>query len=88
MTPEIARFFIRGFYRFYRTFVSPFLGGNCRFYPTCSDYARQAVEQHGFLKGGVLTFCRLVRCHPWHRCDYYDPVPDTFCWKAYWFKRF
>jgi putative membrane protein insertion efficiency factor len=60
--------------RFYRLFVSPALGGNCRFEPTCSAYALQALEQHGALAGSFLAASRIVRCSPW--CDGgCDPVP-------------
>jgi hypothetical protein len=54
--------FIRG----YRYFISPFLGQNCRFYPTCSHYAETAIKHHGFLKGSILALRRIARCHPWH----------------------
>ena len=64
--------------RGYQIFISPLFahrGGGCRFYPTCSDYALQAIERFGILKGMVLGLKRIVRCHPWHQggCD---PVPD------------
>lgn len=60
--------------RFYRFFLSPFMGNQCRFTPTCSHYAREAVETHGALKGSWLAVRRIGRCHPWHAggCD---PVP-------------
>lgn len=53
--------------RGYRFFLSPWLGSACRFEPTCSRYALQALEQHGALAGSYLTTARLLRCHPW--CD-------------------
>jgi putative membrane protein insertion efficiency factor len=69
--------------RAYRYFVSPLLGPNCRFYPSCSCYAEQALEQHGPLKGSYLTVRRLLRCHPWHAGGY-DPVPEpTTPWKPF-----
>ena len=46
--------------------VSPFLGNNCRFYPSCSCYAKTAINEHGALKGSWLTLKRLSKCHPWH----------------------
>ena len=52
--------------RAYKLGVSPFLGQNCRFYPSCSDYAAEAVRLHGALKGSVLAGKRLCKCHPWH----------------------
>ena len=59
---------------FYRGGISPLLGPRCRFYPSCSCYAQQAIEQHGSLPGLYLTVRRLLRCHPWHPGGY-DPVP-------------
>ncbi|MCF6236185.1 MAG: membrane protein insertion efficiency factor YidD [Gammaproteobacteria bacterium] len=55
-------FFIRG----YQSLISPFFGKNCRFHPSCSSYAEEAIKLHGVLAGGWLTICRLARCHPWH----------------------
>ena len=58
----------------YRLFLSPWLGSSCRFTPTCSVYALQALEAHGAAAGAYLTACRIARCHPW--CDGgLDPVP-------------
>ena len=62
--------------RVYQIAISPFLGQNCRFYPTCSNYAIEAITKHGSLKGGMLAARRLCRCHPWHAGGF-DPVPDT-----------
>jgi putative membrane protein insertion efficiency factor len=59
----------------YQYLVSPFLPPSCRFHPTCSHYALQAIDRHGVMKGTILTLKRLARCHPWHRGDYQDPVP-------------
>jgi putative membrane protein insertion efficiency factor len=64
--------------RFYRLFISPMLPPSCRFVPTCSQYAIQAIEKHGPLKGLALTARRLARCHPitWLGGSHgYDPVP-------------
>ncbi len=60
--------------RAYRYFVAPLLPPACRFHPSCSAYAEQALQEHGALHGGWLTARRLCRCGPWHRGGY-DPVP-------------
>lgn len=52
--------------RGYQLFISPFLGQNCRFYPTCSCYAHEALQQHGALKGSILSIKRIVKCQPMH----------------------
>ncbi len=63
--------------RFYRRNISPTTPPSCRFIPTCSAYALEAVEVHGALKGGALALWRVLRCHPFHREKgfIYDPVP-------------
>lgn len=61
--------------RFYRVALSPFFGMHCRFQPTCSAYAMDALERHGGLKGSWLTVRRLARCHPWGGSGI-DNVPD------------
>lgn len=58
----------------YRFVISPVLGGNCRFSPTCSEYAKEAFEKYGIWHGGWLTIKRLCSCHPFHKGGY-DPVP-------------
>jgi uncharacterized protein len=63
-----------GLIHFYRLCLSPLTGGSCRYQPTCSMYALEAVQRHGALRGGWLTLCRLVRCNPWGGSGY-DPVP-------------
>ncbi|WP_274651779.1 membrane protein insertion efficiency factor YidD [Paenibacillus humicola] len=62
--------------RFYRRFISPLKPPTCRFYPTCSEYALQAIEKHGPLKGGWLAARRIARCHPFHPGGI-DHVPPT-----------
>ena len=57
----------------YQRFISPFKGPSCRFRPTCSDYAREAIEKYGVLSGGWLALRRIFRCHPWNKGGY-DPV--------------
>jgi hypothetical protein len=66
----VALLLIRG----YRVVVSPFTLPRCRFLPTCSDYAQEAIHKYGFLKGTLLSIRRLLRCHPWGGSGY-DPVP-------------
>lgn len=61
--------------RFYQRHVSPMHPPCCRYSPTCSAYAVQAITKYGALKGGWLTFKRLMRCHPFSRHPYFDPVP-------------
>jgi uncharacterized protein len=61
--------------RFYITFLSPFFGGSCKFYPSCSNYAFEAVMTHGARRGSVLAVKRLLRCRPFTKGGF-DPVPD------------
>lgn len=67
----IARFFIRA----YKLIISPILPSSCRFYPSCSQYALQALKIHGLGRGLWLTSRRLLRCQPWGNSGY-DPVPN------------
>ncbi len=62
--------------RFYRLAISPWLGANCRFDPSCSSYTIEALQIHGVLKGSGLAVRRISRCHPWGGSGY-DPVPDV-----------
>jgi len=62
--------------KFYQLAVSPFMGRNCRFYPTCSEYTLDAINEHGVLRGLTLSVKRIGKCHPWHDGGY-DPVPTS-----------
>lgn len=65
---------LRGLIRAYQLLISPLLRPSCRYLPSCSDYAAEAIGTHGALYGTWLTLRRLARCHPWGG-DGYDPVP-------------
>ena len=60
----------------YQYLLSPLLGSNCRFYPSCSEYTVQALEQHGCARGGLLAVLRICKCHPFHSGGV-DPVPHS-----------
>lgn len=66
----------------YAWLISPLSGPKCRFYPTCSAYAAQALARHGLGAGLWLSLRRLAACHPWTRRSGIDPVPDQFEWRA------
>ena len=61
--------------RFYQKHITTKTRASCRFYPTCSAYAYEAITKYGALKGGWLTLKRLLRCNPFNKGDFYDPVP-------------
>lgn len=65
---------LRGAIRVYQIALSPYFGNQCRFYPTCSEYAMDAIAKHGALKGSWLAIRRIGRCHPYHPGGH-DPVP-------------
>jgi uncharacterized protein len=58
----------------YQRLISPLMPPSCRYYPTCSHYAYEAIDRYGLLKGGLMAASRVARCHPWHEGGY-DPVP-------------
>ena len=74
MIRSIPKRIMLGMIRFYRRFISPMFPPCCRFTPTCSQYALEAVEKYGALKGGYLALRRILRCHPFNPGGY-DPVP-------------
>ena len=61
--------------KFYQNAISPYFPARCRFTPTCSAYAYQAIHKYGALRGSWLALKRLLRCNPFYKGDYYDPVP-------------
>jgi len=70
----MAKQLLVGLIKLYQWCLSPFFASSCRFYPSCSSYAVQAINKHGALKGSFLSVRRLGRCHPWHEGGH-DPVP-------------
>ena len=71
---RLSLLLIRG----YQLLISPLLGNNCRFHPTCSCYAHQAIERFGVTKGSWLSMRRILKCHPFNEGGY-DPVPEPDC---------
>jgi uncharacterized protein len=69
------RYLVIKLIRFYQVMISPLLGKNCIFYPTCSHYMVEAIEKHGVRRGGWLGIKRLLRCHPFYKGKLIDPVP-------------
>jgi putative membrane protein insertion efficiency factor len=70
-----ARFAVKCIHA-YQWIASPWVGNQCRFYPSCSHYAVTVFEENGFIKGSWLTLCRLAKCHPWHKGGI-DLPPDN-----------
>jgi uncharacterized protein len=77
---RMIRRFFQFLIRLYQKTLSPIIGNQCRFYPTCSCYAHDALAQYGTIKGLFLTIRRLLKCHPWVKCEWNDPVPNHFAW--------
>ncbi|MDR2014770.1 MAG: membrane protein insertion efficiency factor YidD [Azoarcus sp.] len=71
---RLPRSFLRLLIHGYQLGISPLLGPRCRFYPSCSEYALEALSVHGLFKGFRLMLARILRCHPWHPGGF-DPVP-------------
>lgn len=67
--------FLIALIRFYQRSISPFFPARCRFRPTCSAYAMEAIGKYGAWKGGILALKRFLRCNPFYKGDIYDPVP-------------
>jgi putative membrane protein insertion efficiency factor len=86
MIAHIVKRAFQGLIRIYQKTLSPIVGSQCRFAPTCSHYSYDAFERHGVIKGLFLTIRRLLKCHPWVKCEWHDPVPETFEWKQLWSK--
>ena len=68
--------------RAYQFLLSPWVGGSCRYWPTCSEYAREAIESHGAARGTYMAAIRLGRCHP-YGAGGVDPVPAQFRWRCW-----
>ena len=74
MLNKVATFPLLILIRGYQLIISPILGSNCRFMPTCSEYAMESLRSHGLIKGSYLTIKRIGKCHPWGGHGY-DPIP-------------
>jgi putative membrane protein insertion efficiency factor len=74
MLNKVATFPLLLLIRGYQLIISPLLGSNCRFMPTCSEYAMESLRSHGLIKGSYLTIKRIGKCHPWGGHGY-DPIP-------------
>ena len=73
MINKVLTFFALTLINLYRYLISPILGNNCRFLPTCSEYAKESIIKFGFFKGVMIGIKRIIRCHPWGKKGY-DPV--------------
>ena len=84
-TKTFGKWWLLAFVQFYKIFFSPFLGGACKFYPSCSNYAQEAIELHGARRGAWLALKRLGRCRPFTKGGF-DPVPDAEDLDAEWLR--
>ncbi len=84
-TTTFGKWSLLAFVQFYKIFFSPFLGGACKFYPSCSNYAQEAIELHGARRGAWLALKRLGRCRPFTKGGF-DPVPDADDLDAEWLR--
>ena len=71
---KVFSFLLLGVIYIYQNFISPFLPARCRYTPTCSQYSKESIKKHGPYKGFILTFKRIIKCHPWGGSGY-DPIP-------------
>ncbi len=81
MLRQIPQRLLLALIRAYRFVLSPWIGNACRYWPTCSEYALEAIETHGAVRGGWLMLGRLARCHPYGKGGV-DPVPESFRWRC------
>jgi putative membrane protein insertion efficiency factor len=84
-TITFGAWWLLAFVQFYKIFFSPFLGGACKFYPSCSNYAQEAIELHGARRGSWLALKRLGRCRPFTKGGF-DPLPDAEDSDAAWLR--
>ena len=75
MVNKIITYFLISIIRIYQLFISPILGQNCRYLPSCSEYSIESIKQFGFFRGIFLSLRRISKCHPWGNHGY-DPVPN------------
>ena len=71
---KVISFLLLAVIYIYQNFISPFLPARCRYTPTCSQYSKESIKKHGPYKGFILTFKRIIKCHPWGGSGY-DPIP-------------